>query len=79
MRPGWPAACATLSQASPRRWNAPWASGCTRPGVRDLLAAYPTLIALRAASQSRIEQTVKARSPCIAAKVSAAVAAALAA
>src|SRR5262249_38529438 len=32
-------------------------------GVRDLLAAYPTLTALRAASQSRIERTVKARSP----------------
>ena len=48
-------------------------------GARDLLAAYPTLTALRAASQSRIERTVKARSPRIAAKVSAAVAAALAA
>jgi len=50
-----------------------------QPGVRDLLAKYPTLTALRAASQSRIEQTVKARSPRIAAKVTAAVAAALAA
>ena len=48
-------------------------------GVRDLLAKYPTLTALRAASQSRIERTVKARSPRIAAKVSATVAAALAA
>jgi transposase len=48
-------------------------------GVRGLLAAYPTLTALRAASQSRIERTVKACSPRIAAKVSAAVAAALAA
>jgi transposase len=48
-------------------------------GARDLLAAYPTLTVLRAASQSRIERTVKARSPRIAAKVSAAVAAAQAA
>ena len=48
-------------------------------GVRDLLAACPTLTALRAVSQSRIERTVKARSPRIAAKVSTAVAAALAA
>lgn len=48
-------------------------------GVRDLLAAYPTLTALRAASQSRIERIIKARSPRIAAKVTAAVAAALAA
>ena len=48
-------------------------------GARDLLAEYPTLTALRAASQSRIERTVKARSPRIAAKVTAAVAAALAA
>ena len=48
-------------------------------GARDLLAAYPALPALRAASQSRIERTVKARSPRIAAKVTTAVAAALAA
>jgi transposase len=48
-------------------------------GVRDLLTAYPTLTALHAASQSLIERTVKARSPRIAAKVRAAVAAALAA
>lgn len=48
-------------------------------GVRDLLAKYPTLTALRTASQSRIERTVKARSPRTAAKVTAAVAAALAA
>ena len=40
-------------------------------------ARYPTLTALRVASQSRIERTVKARSPRVAAKVSAAVAAAL--
>ena len=48
-------------------------------GVRDLLVRYPTLTALRMASQSRIERTVKARSPRVAAKVTAAVAAALAA
>ena len=48
-------------------------------GVRDLLTKYPTLTALRAASQSRIERTVKARSPRIAAKVTTAIAAALAA
>jgi transposase len=48
-------------------------------GVRDLLARYPTLTALRAASQSRIERLVKARSPRIAGKVTAAIAAALAA
>jgi len=47
-------------------------------GVRDLLARYPTLTALRTASQSRIERTVKARSPRIAAKVTTAVAAVLA-
>ena len=50
-----------------------------QPGVRDLLARYPTLTALRAASQSRIERTIKARSPRIAAKVTAAIAAVLAA
>jgi hypothetical protein len=50
-----------------------------QPGVRDLLAKYPTLTALRAASQSRIERTVKARSPRIAAKVTTAIAAVLAA
>lgn len=43
-------------------------------GVRDLLVKYPTLTALRAASQSRIERVIKARSPRIAAKVSAAAA-----
>jgi transposase len=48
-------------------------------GVRDLLSKYPTLTALRAASQSRIERTIRARSPRIAAKVTAAIAAALAA
>jgi len=50
-----------------------------QPGVRDLLAKYPTLTALRAASQSGIERTIKARSPRIAAKVTAAIAAVLAA
>jgi transposase len=48
-------------------------------GVRDLLVKYPTLTALRTASQSRIERTIKARSPRIAAKVTAVIAAALAA
>jgi hypothetical protein len=32
-------------------------------GVRDLLAKYPTLTALRAAGRPRIERVVKARSP----------------
>ena len=50
-----------------------------QPGVRDLLARYPTLTALRAASQSRIERTIKARSPRIAGKVTIAIAAVLAA
>ena len=50
-----------------------------QPGVRDLLVKYPTLTALRAASQSRIERTIKARSPRIAAKVTATIAAVLAA
>jgi transposase len=48
-------------------------------GVRDLLAKYPTLTALRTAGRTRIERAVKARSPRIAAKVTAAVLAALAA
>jgi transposase len=50
-----------------------------QPGVRDLLAKYPTLTALRNASQSRIERVIKARSPRIAAKVTTAIAAVLAA
>jgi transposase len=48
-------------------------------GVRDLLAAYPTLTALRAAGKSRIERVIKARSPRIAAKVTTAVTTAVAA
>lgn len=48
-------------------------------GVRDLLTRYPTLTALRTASQSRIERAVKTRSPRIAGKVTTAIAAALAA
>jgi transposase len=48
-------------------------------GVRDLLAAYPTLTALRAAGRATIEQTIKQRSPRLAGKVSQAVMAALAA
>ena len=50
-----------------------------QPGIRDLLVKYPTLTALRAASQSRIERVMKARSPRIAAKVTTAIAAVLAA
>ena len=50
-----------------------------QPGIGDLLVKYPTLTALRAASQSRIERTIKARSPRIAAKVTTTIAAALAA
>ena len=50
-----------------------------QPGVRDLLARYPALTTLRAASQSRIERAVKARSPRIAAKVTTAIVAVLAA
>ena len=42
-------------------------------GVRDLLAKYPTLTALRAAGQARINRVVKARSPRLAAKVTDAV------
>jgi transposase len=50
-----------------------------QPGVRDLLAKYPTLTALRTAGRSRIERALRARSPRIAARVTATVAAALAA
>jgi len=50
-----------------------------QPGARALLMKYPTLTALRATSQSRIERTVAARSPRIAARVRTAIAAALAA
>jgi transposase len=50
-----------------------------QPGVRELLTRYPTLTALRTASQSRIERVIKARSPRIAAKVTTAIATALAA
>ena len=38
-------------------------------GVRDLLAKYPTLSALRAAGRLRIARTVKVRSPRLAAKI----------
>jgi len=38
-------------------------------GVRDLLAKYPTLTALRAAGTARIARAVKARSPRLAAKI----------
>jgi transposase len=46
-------------------------------GVRDLLAKYPTLTALRAAGKARIERAVKTRSPRLAGKVTIAVIAAL--
>ena len=46
-------------------------------GVRDLLASYPTLTALKAAGSARITKTVKARSPRLAAKLVDAVLAAL--
>ena len=46
-------------------------------GVRDLLAKFPTLTALRTAGRSRIERVVKARSPRLVAKVADAVSAAL--
>lgn len=42
-------------------------------GVRDLLAKYPTLSALRAAGRARITRTVKSRSPRLATKVTDAV------
>ena len=48
-------------------------------GVRDLLARYPTLTALRAAGPISIERAVAARSPRAAGKVTRAVQAALAA
>jgi transposase len=38
-------------------------------GVRDLLAKYPTLTALKAAGRTRITRVVKARSPRLAVKV----------
>jgi Transposase len=44
-------------------------SGVNHAGVRDLLAKYPTLSALRAAGRARITRAVKARSPRLAAKV----------
>ncbi len=48
-------------------------------GVRDLLAACPTLTALRAAGKTRIERVVRARSPRLAGKVTSAALAAVAA
>ncbi len=48
-------------------------------GVRDLLAKYPTLTALRAAGNARIVKTLKARSPRLAAKAAAEIHTALAA
>lgn len=46
-------------------------------GVRDLVAAYPTPSTLRTAGRSRIDSTVKARSPRLAGKITDAVTAAL--
>ena len=46
-------------------------------GVRDLLARYPTLTALRNAGRARITKVIKARSPRLAVKVTGAVMAAL--
>lgn len=46
-------------------------------GVRDLLASYPTLTALRNAGRARITKVIKARSPRLAAKVTGTVMAAL--
>lgn len=48
-------------------------------GVRDLLANYPTLTALKAAGPARLTRTVRARSPRLAAKIVDTVMAALAA
>ncbi|MGH3394785.1 MAG: IS110 family transposase [Streptosporangiaceae bacterium] len=48
-------------------------------GIRDLLARYPTLTALRTAGRARIERVIKNRSPRIAGKVTAAVTAAISA
>ena len=48
-------------------------------GVRDLVAAFPTLTALRAAGPDRITETIARRSPRLASKVTEAVAKALAA
>jgi transposase len=48
-----------------------------QPGIRDLLAKYPTPAALRTAGRSRAERVIKTRSPRLAAKVTAAIVAAL--
>ena len=48
-------------------------------GIRDLLAKYPTLTALRAAGKTPIERVIKNRSPRLAGKVTTAVTAAVAA
>jgi transposase len=49
----------------------------SQAGVRDLLARYPTLTALRNAGRARIIKVIKARSPRLAVKVTGAVLAAL--
>ena len=54
-------------------------SRLTHSGVRDLLAKYPTLTALRGAGRARIARVVRVRSPRLADKVADAVMAAVAA
>ena len=50
-----------------------------QPGIRDLLAKYPTLTALRAAGRAKIAKVIGKRSPRLAGKVADAVTAAVAA
>lgn len=52
-------------------------SRLAHPGIRDLLAAYPTPTALQAAGRTRIRNRIKTRSPRLAVKVTDAVMAAL--
>jgi len=52
-------------------------SRLAQAGVRDLLARYPTLTALRNAGRARITKVIKARSPRLAVKVTGTVMAAL--
>jgi transposase len=54
-------------------------SRLNQPGIRDLLAKYPTPTALRAAGRARITKAIKARSPRLADKLADSVVAALAA
>lgn len=52
-------------------------SRLAQAGVRDLLAKFPTLTALRAAGRARIERVVKVRSPRLVTKVTDSIMAAL--